>query len=272
MIKKTTLLLLSIAAFSAFASFAFAQDYGSDFDFDQYEDQYLYQSQPQNQAPEPKAVIDTEQSGPAEQPQPQSQPQMQSRNPLTIRPYVGIKGAVSIAAASFDMGSRDYDSGFYPGYGYYGYYNSWTDDSSDTVFTGLASAGLKINNFRLEFEYSQRTKAYQSFSFFPPVNQEFRSYMFNFMFEAPPVIRSNIAPYGGLGLGVTHVNNEFNNAKDKEQDMFSISGDFGLSFLLTNHVNFDAGLKLWYLGGMTLYNQDFYMFAFDFYLGLRYTI
>ena len=260
MIKKTAFLILSIAAFSGLAGFAFAQDDDSDFDFDQYEDQYMYQSQPQEQTPEPENVIEPGQ----QQPQPQAQAQ-NSGSMTAVRPYVGIKGAVSIAGASFDMGNRAYDNGYYYDY------NTYTDDSSDTVFTGLASVGLKINSLRLEFEYSQRTKAGQSFRHFQPVNQYFRSYMLNFIFDAPGITR-NITPYGGLGLGMTHVNNEFYNAKDKDQDMFSISGDFGLSFLLTKHVNLDAGLKLWYLGGMTLRNRDFDMYAFDFYLGLRYTI
>ncbi|MCL2335667.1 MAG: porin family protein [Endomicrobia bacterium] len=263
MIKKTIFLFL---LFAAFVSPAFAQEQqeNSDFGFDQYYDQYIYEDQgqyyrddqgysPQQQLPQPRAV----------QPRAAQPAAAQSQN-ISARPYFALKGAFSGVLASFDLG---------------GYYDSWTgdyysfsDDSSDIAFTGLASLGVKLANFRMELEYSQRTKVSQTFGYFPPISQSFRSYMVNFLYESSPAINS-LTVYGGIGFGATHVKNDLPRAKNSEKDMFSLSFDFGVSHTLTKHLNLDAGMKIWYLGSMTEYRSEYLsMSAIDFYLGLRYTV
>ncbi|MCL2144659.1 MAG: outer membrane beta-barrel protein [Endomicrobia bacterium] len=193
-----------------------------------------------------------------------------------VRPYVSFKGAASFVQSDFDLGyyPRYYRGGYYYNNVHYYYddyyYRNYYDESADTVFAGSASLGMKIKNLRFECEYVYRTRAKQSYDFFPDIRQEFNSLMLNFLYDVP--IGSKIYPYAGVGMGATHVKNEIKYCGSESKTCFSFAGDMGVSFELARHINLDTGLKVTYLGAAKLENTDYNMYAIDIYLGLRYTI
>lgn len=196
-----------------------------------------------------------------------------------VRPYVGVKGGVSFIESDFDLGyyhgyhNHSYNNGHY----YYNncHYHEHYDDSSASVFAGAAALGVKVKDFlRFEFEYTYRTEAGQSYRWFPDIDQELNTYMVNafYDFAVTPVF----VPYAGIGFGVTHIENTVKyNSGYKEtisKDRFSVGVDFGISFAFVNHLNLDCGIKAVYLGTMEIEYEDYYTYALDLYVGLRYTI
>jgi hypothetical protein len=188
-----------------------------------------------------------------------------------VRPYASVKGALSFVESDFDLGYYYYyNSGYY--YDDY-YYRNYYDESSDAVFAGSAALGVKTRYFRIEFEYTRRTEASQSYRWFPDIKQEFDTFLLNgfFDFEAAP----NIIPFVGLGLGMTRSKNtvEYDDCKETFfRERFSVGIDFGVSFAVARHFNLDCGFKLVHLGSMIIEDEDLNMYSADIYLGFRYTI
>ncbi|MDR2426524.1 MAG: porin family protein [Endomicrobium sp.] len=191
----------------------------------------------------------------------------------TARPYIGFKGAVSFIESNFDLGYYyDYHRRHY--YNNYYYEDRYYDKSTDTVFAGSAALGVKVLKYtRFEVEYTHRTEAKQSYRWFPDIKQEFDSFMANVFFDLD--MTPSFVPYMGFGLGLTHVEDKIfytGTKKQKSDDCFSASIDFGISFVLTKHLNLDVGCRVIYLGASDIEYEDYYMYAVDLYSGLRLTI
>lgn len=195
---------------------------------------------------------------------------------LPVRPYFGVKGALSFVESDFDLGYyRGHHYHYYDNGYYYNdcYYYKHYDESGDVVFAGSAALGVKTKYLRAEFEYTRRTEASQEYSWFPGIKQEFDTFMLNGFFDFP--LTPNIEPYIGLGFGMTRSKNKVEYDIHEEtifKNSFSLGIDLGISFIVARHFNIDCGFKLIYLGTVKIEDEDLNMYAADLYVGLRYTI
>ena len=183
-----------------------------------------------------------------------------------IRPYAGFKGAVSVVQSGFDLGEyRWVPDPFGSGYNRIRY-----DESTDFVFSGATALGVKFKNMRFEAEYTYRAPVGQQYDYFPDVRQEFSTLLLNFLYDF--AVSRKFYVYAGGGLGGTYVKNDVKYKGVEKKTCFSLAFDLGVSFEVARRLNLDTGLKLTYLGNMSLENTDYFMTAADLYLGLRYTI
>lgn len=189
-----------------------------------------------------------------------------------LRPYFGLKGGLSFTESHFALGYYR-STHYYDGYPYDRYEIDY-DDSYDAVFAGSAFAGLRIMpSLRAEIEYTRRTESRHEYKWFPDINQEFDSFMANVFFDWQ--VSPSCVPYVGFGMGMTHIKNTVKYKGYDEyisKNRFSAAFDLGISFILAAGLNLDMGFRGAYLGGMEIEREDYYMYAMDFYTGLRYTI